>query len=103
MNKQRVNILAEEFQAIGENVLVQPANLEKEETTAGGIIIKVEENTFSRPTIGKVISIGQDVEGVEIGDEVMWPSTDGIDFEFDDGHHVLIRVRSVLGIKKIRI
>lgn len=100
MNKQRVNITSEEFQALGENILVKPANLEKEETTASGIIIKVEENVFSRPTIGEVISIGQDVEGVKIGDEVMWPSTDGIDFEFNDGHHVLIRVRSVLGVKK---
>ena len=100
MNKQRVNITAKEFQALGENILVQPANLDKEETTAGGIIIKVEENTFSRPTIGEVISIGQDVECVKIGDEVMWPSTDGIDFEFNDGHHVLLRVRSVLGVKK---
>lgn len=100
MSKQRVEMLSTEFQPIGKNILVDPIGLKKEETTAGGIILKVQETALTRPFQGTVIEVGEEIQGIEPGDFVMWPDTDGIDFEFDDGEKVLIRLQSVLGIKK---
>lgn len=97
MNKQRINISSKEFQAKGEYILVRPFETLKEETTAGGIVLQIEETVLSRPTFGEVVSLGKEIKDITLGQAVLWPETDGIDLEFNDGYFVLIRERSVLG------
>lgn len=101
MEKQQVNMRSSEFIPNKEYILVKPES-QIEKTTDGGIIIPLtkKQNTFNRPTAGQVIAIGVDVDNINDGDFVIWPTTDGLDLEFDDGEFILVRQKSVIGFKK---
>lgn len=99
-NKQRVGILSTEFLPKNEYVLVKPVSLEKEQLTAGGIVIAINQSSLSRPTIGVVVEVGKDIEDIAKGDTILWPETDGLDFEFIDGEFMLLRYKSIIGSKK---
>lgn len=102
MANQRVYVKSEEFIPKDELILVKPEQFKAEETTESGLVISIrKESVIERPSFGKVISKGVKVEGTEVGDVVFWPSTDGIDLEFDDGLFLLLRDKSILGKKKI--
>ena len=100
---QQVNLESTEFQPKNEYLLVNPEALEKgEKKTDSGLIIALAQNTSSliRPTSGKVVAVGKDIEDIKEGDFVMWPGTDGLDIEFTDGLFVLLRYKSVIGSRK---
>ena len=100
---QRVEIESTEFHPKNEYVLVKPAELEKgEKKTESGLIIAIRQNesALDRPTSGKVISVGSDIDDITEGDFVLWPNTDGLDLEFNDGIFMLIRYKSIIGSKK---
>lgn len=97
---QRINIESKEFAAQDEYILVEPFDTQKEEITSGGIVLQVEETALSRPTHGKVISIGAGVTAITTVDEVFWPETDGLDLKFNDGKFVLLRQKSIVGVKR---
>lgn len=96
---QRINIESKEFMAQDEYILVKPFDTLKEETSAGGIVLQVEETALSRPTHGKVISVGSGVDAIDNEDEVFWPETDGLDLKFNDGEFVLLRQKSIVGVR----
>ena len=96
---QRININSSEFVPQDEYVLVRPFETQKEETTAGGIVLQVEETSLSRPAHGEIISIGANVTLVPSVGEAFWPETDGLDLKFDDGKFVLLRQKSIVGLK----
>lgn len=101
MNKQVIPINSTEFSAKNEYVLVKPTELETEKVTDGGIILQINRNPgANRPTLGTIVSYGGDMQDIKAGDTVIWPETDGIDMEFDDGHFVLLRYKSIIGLKK---
>lgn len=100
---QRVKINSTKFQPRNEYILVKPVELDKgEETTESGIVLSFSQNNsiVDRPTTGEVVEIGKDIEDIEKGMFVVWPETDGIDLEFDDGEFMLLRDTSIIGIKK---
>ena len=50
----------------------------------------------SRPVTGTIISIGESTE-YKKGDTVVFPSTDGLDFKFDDGQFLILKIESLIG------
>lgn len=100
MSKQYVKIKSDEFQPKSEYVLIIPDTLEKEKTTESGIVLSVEQNSFDRPTYGEVQAVGSVITDLVPGQMVLWPNTDGLDLEFTDGHRILLRYKSIIGMKK---
>jgi co-chaperonin GroES (HSP10) len=98
--KQEVPIKSTEFQPKATHILVKAVELEKEKTTESGLIISINQSSMARPTVGEVLEVGCDVKDVKKGTIVLWPQTDGIDLEFDDGEFVLLRYESIIGSKK---
>ena len=102
MSIQRVKIKSTEFQPKNEYVLIKPEELDKEETTETGLVLISNANTsiVDRPTSGTVVSVGNDIEDIKVGMFILWPGTDGLDLEFDDGVFLLLRYKSIIGSKK---
>lgn len=104
MSKQRVYIDSTEFQPNNELILVKPLELNKEEVTESGIILEIrKESVLDRPSFGTIIEMGAGVnnaDSLKKGDMIFWPNTDGIEFEFNDGVFLLLRDKSILGVKK---
>lgn len=100
MNRQRVNFESTQFHPKNDYVLVRPDTLRNEEVRESGLIVKVETTVLNRPTSGVVLEVGEEITDIEKGQIVLWPETDGLDIEFLDGHHVLLRYRSVIGMIK---
>jgi len=102
MTAQQVNLESNEFQPKNEYLLIKPAESMSEKTTDAGIIIPLMDKSAvtSRPTSGTVVAAGTDIVDIEIGDFVMWPSTDGLDLSFNDGEYILMRYKSIIGLKK---
>lgn len=101
MNKQEVPIQSTEFQPRNEYVLVKPQSLAKEKKTESGLVYSMgPKSSLERPTSGEVISVGADIEDLPVGAFVIWPGTDGLDLEFEDGEFMLLRYKSIIGFKK---
>lgn len=97
---QRIYFKSEEFQPRNDLLLVEPIELKKEEITEGGIIIQNDFSSTDRPTSGRVVAVGKeitDVSDIKPGSIVLWPNTDGIDLEFDDGVRTLLRYETIIG------
>ena len=100
---QQINLNSTEFQPRNEYVLVKPVELETgEKKTESGLIIAISQNqsALDRPSTGEVVAVGSDIEDIKEGNFVLWPETDGIDLEFNDGTFMLLRQASVIGFKK---
>ena len=101
---QKVTFLkSTEFVPTQEFILVKPQEEPKEQITETGIILTgstANKSILNVPTYGTVIDCGPDVEQIQKGDNVFWPQTDGLEFEFKDGEFKLIRQKSVIGIHK---
>lgn len=89
-----------EFIPLDEFLLVRPKELEKVEKSEFGIIIAQNRSLLDRPVSGTVISVGCKITDIKPGDYVLWPQTDGIDIEFEDGKFMLLRYKSLIGYKK---
>lgn len=100
MNKQRIKFKSTEFQPKNEYLLIKPNKLDKEERSDSGIVIALERSSLERPSFGEVIAVGSDIEDIKPNMFVVWPDTDGIDLEFDDGDFMILRYRSVIGIQQ---
>lgn len=99
---QRIKMNSSEFQPKNEYLLVKPEDLEKEEKSSSGIVLSTgPKSSLIRPTLGTVISVGSDIEDIKEQATVVWPETDGLDLEFNDGNYILIRYRSIVGSKKL--
>jgi len=97
---QRVYFNSTECTSKYDYILVKADTLEKEEVSSGGIVIAVERSSIERPTSGTVISVGEDVTDIDVGSVVVWPMTDGLDIEFNDGTFILLRAESIVCVKK---
>lgn len=97
---QRIYFKSTEFTPRNDLILVEPIELKKEEVTDSGIIIQNELSSTDRPTSGKVVAVGAEVaevSSIKPGDTVLWPNTDGLDIEFDDGVRMLLRYETIIG------
>jgi len=102
MSKQRIYLNSSEFKPMDELILVKPESLKNEEVSESGIVIAINQNqsVIDRPTSGVVIDFGEAVKSVNLNDMIIWPGTDGIDLEFNDGEFLLLREESIIGTKK---
>ena len=83
------------FKPLGDRVLVE--RVEETNTTASGIIIP--DNAKEKPSEGKVLAIGNDVEDVKEGDIVVFGKYSGTDLVLDGNEYLVLDVSDILGIK----
>jgi len=77
-------------------LIKRPAEMEE---TEGGILIP--QTSREKAMNGKVISIGDDVKHVKIGETIMFRKYAGTDVTFDDNNqYLIISEQDVLGIMK---
>lgn len=84
-------------------IMVQPRELPKGEVTAEtGIVLEMEQNTsvVDRPTLGKVIAVGVDLDQSIVGTTIMWAEQDGIDVILEDGMFLVLQEKSIIGTVK---
>lgn len=84
----------EDIKPYGDLILIE---FENSKTTSSGIITSIKPSVLDRPTQGKVISIGPEVEGIEVGDTVVFGSNRGQDL---DSNHMFLGYKTILGILK---
>ena len=83
------------FKPLGDRVLVE--RVEETNTTASGIIIP--DNAKEKPSEGKVLAIGSDVEEVKEGDVVVFGKYSGTELVLDGNEYLVLEVSDILGIK----
>jgi len=84
------------FQPLGDRLLVE--RVEEATTTASGIIIP--DNAKEKPSRGKVLAIGSDVEDINVDDVVVFGKYAGTDLILDDNEYLVLEVSDILGIIK---
>jgi chaperonin GroES len=82
------------FKPLGERLLIQRE--EETNTTASGIIIP--DNAKEKPSRGKVIAIGSEVEDVNIDDTVVFGKYAGNELTLDSQEYLVIEVSDILGV-----
>jgi len=82
------------FKPLGDRLLVE--RVEEATTTASGIIIP--DNAKEKPSKGKVLAIGSDVEDVNVDDIVVFGKYAGTDLVLDDKEYLVLEVSDVLGV-----
>ncbi len=83
------------FKPLGDRVLVE--RVEETNTTVSGIIIP--DNAKEKPSEGKVLAIGSDVEDVREGDVVVFGKYAGTELVLDGNEYLVLEVSDILGIK----
>ena len=84
------------FQPLGKRVLVE--RLEDVKTTASGIIIP--DNAKEKPLSGKVLAVSSEVEGVSVGDSVVFAKYGGTEVVLDGKTSLVLKIEDVLGVLK---
>ena len=80
---------------LGDRVLVE--RVEETNTTVSGIIIP--DNAKEKPSEGKVLAVGNDVEEVKEGDIVVFGKYSGTELVLDGNEYLVLEVSDILGIK----
>ena len=75
------------FQPLGKRVLVE--RLEDVKTTASGIIIP--DNAKEKPLSGKVLAVSSEVEGVSVGDSVVFAKYGGTEVVLDGKTYLVLK------------
>ena len=84
------------FQPLGKRVLVE--RLEDVKTTASVIIIP--DNAKEKPLSGKVLAVSSEVEGVSVGDSVVFAKYGGTEVALDGKTYLVLKIEDVLGVLK---
>ncbi len=82
------------FKPLGDRLLVE--RVEEVNTTASGIIIP--DNAKEKPSRGKVLAIGSDVEDVNVDDVVVFGKYSGTELVLEDKEYLVLEVSDVLGV-----
>lgn len=77
-----------------DRVLVE--RIEAESKTVGGIIIP--DNAKEKPVEGLVISIGNKVESLKVGDKVLFAKFGGSEIKFDGKNYLIMKEADILAI-----
>lgn len=94
-----IDMQSSDFECFSKYVLVDPVEPEKEEKTESGLVVSLTKTLIdSRPCTGTVVVSGDDK--IKKGDFVVFPTTDGLDCQFNDGVFMLLKVESLIGRKK---
>ena len=84
------------FQPLGKRVLVE--RLQDVKTTASGIIIP--DNAKEKPLSGKVLAVSVEVDGVKVGDQVVFAKYGGTEISLDGKSYLVLNLDDVLGVIK---
>jgi len=84
------------FQPLGNRVLVERVG--ETQTTASGIIIP--DNAKEKPSQGKIVAIGGDVEAISVGDNVVFGKYSGNDIALDGKDYLIMDADDIFGIIK---
>ena len=84
------------FQPLGNRVLVE--RVEDAKTTASGIIIP--DNAKEKPSQGKVVAIGGDVEAISVDDTVVFGKYSGNELSLDGSEYLILDADDIFGIIK---
>lgn len=82
------------FKPLGDRLLVE--RVEEASTTATGIIIP--DTAKEKPSHGKVVAIGSEVEEVKEGDTVVFGKYTGSEITVDGKEYLIMDLSDVLGI-----
>ena len=82
------------FKPLGDRLLVE--RIEEVSTTASGIIIP--DNAKDKPSQGKVIAIGSEVEDVNVGDTIVFGKYAGSEITIDNSEYLIMEESDALGI-----
>jgi len=84
------------FQPLGNRVLVE--RIEDAQTTASGIIIP--DNAKEKPSQGKIVAKGSDVEELNEGDTVVFGKYSGNEIALDGSEYLIMDADDIFGIIK---
>ena len=82
------------FKPLGDRLLVQ--RVEESNTTASGIIIP--DNAKEKPSKGKVIAVGSEVEDINVGDTVVFGKYSGNEIILDGTEYLIMESSDIFGI-----
>ncbi|MFT7823853.1 MAG: co-chaperone GroES [Sulfurimonas sp.] len=82
------------FKPLGDRLLVE--RIEEVSTTASGIIIP--DNAKEKPSQGKVVAAGDEVEGVKAGDVIVFGKYAGSEITIDGSEYLIMDLSDALGI-----
>ncbi len=69
--------------------------VEDERKTESGIIIP--DTAKEKPQKGKVVSVGEDVELIQEGDEILFAKYSGNELKFDNKDYIILKEDEILG------
>lgn len=70
---------------------------EREEKTAGGIIVPKKPDELPSST-GIIMAIGSEVEDVEVGQRVVFQALDGHDIKIDGQEYTVLKEFNIMGV-----
>ncbi|WP_294951980.1 co-chaperone GroES [Sulfurovum sp.] len=82
------------FKPLGDRLLIQ--RVEEANTTASGIIIP--DNAKEKPSKGKVIAVGSEVEDVKVDDTVVFGKYSGNEIILDGTEYLIMENSDIFGI-----
>ena len=82
------------FKPLGDRLLIQ--RVEEANTTASGIIIP--DNAKEKPSKGKVIAVGSEVEDINVNDTVVFGKYSGNEIILDGEEYLIMESSDIFGI-----
>ena len=82
------------FKPLANRVLIERE--EESNTTASGIIIP--DNAKEKPLKGKVMATGSEVEGLEVGDTVVFSKYTGVEIVVENKEYLILTTDDILGL-----
>ena len=82
------------FKPLGDRLLVE--RIEEVSTTASGIIIP--DNAKEKPSQGKVIAVGNEVDDVNVGDVIVFGKYAGSEITIQGKEYLIMDLSDALGI-----
>jgi len=82
------------FKPLGDRLLIQ--RVEESNTTASGIIIP--DNAKEKPSKGKVIAIGSEVEDINVDDTVVFGKYSGNEINIDGTEYLIMENSDIFGL-----
>ncbi len=82
------------FKPLGDRLLIQ--RVEESNTTASGIIIP--DNAKEKPSKGKVIAVGSEVEDINVDDTVVFGKYSGNEINIDGTEYLIMECSDIFGL-----
>ena len=86
------------IEPLNDNILIKlPKEEEGEQTTSFGLVVPTQATSEeSRKNRGMIEALGSKVEGLKVGETVLYEKWGGTVFEFEDNKFILINAKSIL-------